>query len=182
MAQGDAQWGRQNDGHRAVENGRRDLQRQSCGSCGCGEAAHQQTVVSEGLEEVENVIGHAAQRGGNGAAAVLGFFPVSHGKTCRQTHDAFGDEGDPALRRIGRVGQIVQRRADAGGYAAHRPQQQAGQTAHDVGQREGRPPADGNGHGDPQIIADKHQSSHHAQHGQLVYISFFLIHGNTSYV
>ena len=60
--------------------------------------------------------------------------------------------------------------------------EQAGQTAHDVGQREGRPPADGNGHGDPQIIADKHQSSHHAQHGQLVYISFFLIHGNTSYV
>ena len=32
------------------------------------------------------------------------------------------------------------------------------------------------GHGDPQIVADKHQCRHHAQHGQLIDILLIPIH------
>ena len=66
--------------------------------------------------------------------------------------------------------------ADAGGHAAHRSQQQAGQAAHDIGQSKGGTAADGDGHGDSQIVADKHQCRHHAQHGQLIDILLIPIH------
>lgn len=166
--QSHAQRGCQDDGHRAVEQGSGDLQRQSRRRHGSGETTHQQAVIRKGLEEIENVVGHAAQSRRDGAAPVSRRLPVLHGQTGYHTHNALGEEGDPALRSVGRVGQVIDGGTQAGGKTAHRPQQQAGQAAHDVGQSKGGAAADGDGHGDPQIVADKHQCRHHAQHGQLI--------------
>ena len=72
LAQGKAQRRRKNDSNRAVKNRCRDLQHQRCGRSGGGKTADQQPIVGKGLEKVKDIIGKAAQRGGNGAAAVFG--------------------------------------------------------------------------------------------------------------
>ena len=114
-----------------------------------------------------------APRGGSRAAAVPRRCAILHGKACRHAHDALGDEGDPALRRLSGVGQVIERRAESGCNAANGPEQQAGKAAHDVGQRKRGSPADGDGHGDAKIVADKDQSAHHAERRQLIDIFLF---------
>ena len=59
---GQTQGRRGGDGRRRVEEGGGDFQGEQQGRCGKGQAAHQHVVIEQGLGEVEQVIGQAANQ------------------------------------------------------------------------------------------------------------------------
>ena len=168
--QGDAQGRGGDDGHRGVEDGGGELQRQGGQGHHGLEPLHQDAVVGHALEEVEDVVGHATQHGPQQASGVGQLLVVDipgHHQARHRTHQTLGEKGDPALGGVEGVGQVIEGGAQAGGQAADGAQQQARKAADDVGQGEGGPASDGDGHDDAGIVAGKDQRGHHPQEGQL---------------